>query len=202
MASASVSADSDSNSGHKLEHMLQLSVCVSKCSTNVQKKACWQTYWWLKKLLCLLCLVGLFEQVNSRKQSVQPHSNNWAIDVEHSNITTQRIQSVWNEHPIYSFTCAPRLSMTACRRANATNIPSKLTIYCHLKTFCFFLHLHSHTDIKRFNIHGWLAYLAYYSIKSCMLLSSNCAAYLCLSLVQIRHLAHTHTLSYPDPQII
>lgn len=58
---------------------------------------------------------------------------------------------------------------------------------------CFFLHLHSHTDIKRFNIHGWLAYLAYYSIKSCMLLSSNCAAYLCLSLVQIRHLAHTHT---------
>lgn len=184
--------------------MLQLSVCVSKCSTNVQKKACWQTYWWLKKLLCLLCLVGLFEQVNSRKQSVQPHSNNWAIDVEHSNITTQRIQSVWNEHPIYSFTCAPRLSMTACRRANATNIPSKLTIYCHLKTFCFFLHLHSHTDIKRFNIHGWLAYLAYYSIKSCMLLSSNCAAYLCLSLVQIRHLAHTHThtLSYPDPQII
>lgn len=35
-------------------------------------------------------LVGLFEQVNSRKQSVQPHSNNWAIDVEHSNITTQR----------------------------------------------------------------------------------------------------------------
>lgn len=136
-------------------------VCVSKCSTNVQKKACWQTYWWLKKLLCLLCLVGLFEQVNSRKQSVQPHSNNWAIDVEHSNITTQRIQSVWNEHPIYSFTCALRLSMTACRRANATNIPSKLTIYCHLKTFCFFLHLHSHTDIKRFNIHGWLAYLAY-----------------------------------------
>lgn len=88
MVSASVSADSDSNSGHKLEHMLQLSVCV--CSTNVQKKACWQTYWWLKKLLCLLCLVGLFEQVNSRKQSVQPHSNNWAIDVEHSNITTQR----------------------------------------------------------------------------------------------------------------
>lgn len=28
MASASVSADSDSNSGHKLEHRLQLSVCV------------------------------------------------------------------------------------------------------------------------------------------------------------------------------
>lgn len=96
-------------------------VCVWKCSTNVQKKACWQTFWWLKKLLCLLCLVGLFEQVNSRKQSVQPHSNNWAIDVEHSNITTQRIQSVWNEHPIYSFTCALRLSMTVCRRANATN---------------------------------------------------------------------------------